>query len=787
MNEHTLKILEFDKLINMLASRCQTELGAEKVFSLRPKSNIEIARHLLQQTGEIKSLMDTDGSVPFRAIHNVKQELAVAKVGSVLNVQDFLKIQITLNSLSILSGYFSNNKERCPIVSKMALSYESFTELSSIIEKSINYEGYVLDGASVNLGKIRNEIKILEARIKEKINSIVTSPKYRTYLQEPIITTRSDRYCIPVKAEYKSSVPGIVHDSSGSGSTLYIEPGAIVDSGNKLKEAFGKEKEEIYKILSNLSNQVGEKADSISYAVDISADIDIITAKAILSYDMKATEPKLNDRGKIVANLAKHPLIQGEVAPIDINLGGRFDCLLITGPNTGGKTVTLKTVGLICLMAMCGIQVPCENGSELSTFSQIFADIGDEQSIEQSLSTFSGHMKNIVNITENANAHSLILLDELGAGTDPTEGAALAQSIILDLINKKAKIIATTHYGELKKFAFTTDRIENASVEFDTVTLKPTYKLLIGIPGSSNAFHIASRMGINENIIENAQQFVENKTDASEEIIAKIEESHKEAAADRIEAGKKLREIEDLKSDYKRQLEQLKYQQNTIEDKIRKKANKIIREYTEEIEKTLENLKNTTEENTERQDLRKKTSKLIEDFSFKLNSSMPSIPKKEYIKVDENLKIGDIVFVTTLETKGAVEQISGKNAIVSVNSIKMAIPIEKLAKAEEDNKENTLKKGGTYTELALEKSKTFKNEINLLGMRAEDAIYQLDKFIDAALACNAEKIRVVHGKGTGALRSAVRLYLNEHDFIKDFSLAEHNEGGDGATNVFLKR
>lgn len=786
MNNHTLKVLEFDKLIGLLIARCQTELGFQKAQAVIPRSNIDLIKIQLAQTREIKSVMDTDARVPFRAIYNIKPLLDLSKVGSVLNEQDLLRVMTTVTSLNVLSDYFSNNRDRCPSVSKMAMSFEDFSDLSKSIERSISWEGLVLDSASANLAKIRNEIRILDNRIKEKINSIISSSKYRTYLQESIVTTRSDRYCVPVKSEYKSFVPGIVHDSSGSGSTLYIEPGVIVDSGNKLKEAYGKEREEIYKILLGLTEKVGDQADAIAYALDVSAEIDLITAKATLSYDLKCTEPKLNDRGKIFAADARHPLLPLEtVVPIDIKLGMKFDCLLITGPNTGGKTVALKTVGLISIMAMCGMYVPCQDGSEVSVFSDIFADIGDEQSIEQSLSTFSGHMRNIVEITESAGSRSLVLLDELGAGTDPAEGAALAQSIILDLMKKNAKIIATTHYGELKQFAFITDRVENASVEFDTKTLKPTYRLLIGVPGSSNALHIASRMGISDDIISTARLLTEQEENISEEIIQRIEETHKEAAIDRIEAAKRLKELDELKIIHERELAVLKRQQANIEDKVRKRANKIITQYTEEINSTLASLKETTTESSQRQELRKKASSLVEDFQFKLTGPMSEVPKKEYKKVDKSLKVGDTVFVTTIEMRGVVESISSNNAVVSVNSMNMTVSLDKLAKSEEPE-EKTIQKTASYTEIAMEKAKHFKTEINLLGLRADEAIYQLDKFMDNALASNAEKVRVVHGKGTGALRDAVRLYLKQNSFVASFTLAGPDEGGDGVTNVFFK-
>jgi len=786
MNQHSLKVLEFQKIVDMLVSKCQTELGAKKATETYPKTNLELIKIMLNQTSEVKAILDTEGSLPFRQIYDIRNALEIAKVGSTLNEIDLVRISTSLRSITglfnFILNYRSSGEDKQFSIAKLVSNVADFSGVTSQIDKCINYDGKVLDSASLNLNKIRNDIKVLDSRIKEKINQIAASPKNRTYLSDPIVTIRSDRYCVPVKSEYKNMVPGIVHDSSGSGSTLYVEPGIIVDIGNKLKEAYGKEREEVQKILESLSKQVGEYSSDALYALDLSAQLDVIYAKAILAFDLRCSEPRLNDRGRINLKQAKHPLLSGDIVPIDVNLGYKFDCLLITGPNTGGKTVTLKTVGLLCVMAMCGMFIPCEDDSEISVFKDIFADIGDEQSIEQSLSTFSGHIKNIIEITENATSHSLVLVDELGAGTDPSEGSALAQGIIEYLMEKKAKVIATTHYGELKHFAFVTDGIENASVEFDTTTLRATYKLLIGVPGSSNAFHIAGRMGISEDILNKAKAAHVKEISESDEIIQKIEEIHKDAAVDRIDAAKRLKEIENIKIEYNKKLSEIEYQQSIIEDKIRRRANKIIREYSETIAKTIEELKNTDNENQERQSLKKNLNELIDDFEFKIKKPLNEPKPKEYEPVGK-LEIGDNVFVKSLETIGSVVEFKGKNVMIMVNSMRMTMSLDNLAKAPEVKK---VAEKMSHVNMSLNKAKDFRPEIKLIGMRAEEAIFELDKYIDNATAANANNFRIVHGKGTGALRSAVHLYLKGHPLVKSYKLADHDEGGDGATKVILK-
>ncbi len=787
MNKHTEDILEFNKILELLKEKCATELGREKIEEIKPVYNLDLVRISLNEVEEVRNILDREGALPFGQIFDIRKDLSQASIGQVLNEIELVKVAVTLKSLSSLFSFILSQKSEKPLlIAKEIGSVPDFGKVVESINKCIDFDGTVLDSASDNLRSIRNDIKITERRIREKINQIATSEKYKSYLSDQLVTERNGRFCVPVKAEFKSQVPGIVHDSSGSGQTLFVEPGIIVDMGNKLKDLHGKERDEIYKILSMLSGFVGEYSESGIFALDVAGNIDVIYAKACLSYDMKGNKPKINEKGKINLIDAFHPLLMlknPSCVPISLQLGDKFHCLLITGPNTGGKTVTLKTVGLITLMVMCGMFPPCASESEVSLFREIWTDIGDEQSIEQSLSTFSAHIKNIVSILEASGKTSLVLLDELGAGTDPQEGSALARAILEELMAKDCKTIATTHYGELKNFAFVTDGIENASVEFDINTLSPTYRLLIGIPGSSNAFHIAKRIGMPSSVIERAEAAQNKEKDQGSEILSKIEEIHKEAGLDRIEAAKRLKEIEEIKASYADKLSKLEHREATIEDKIKKRANKVIRQYTEKINETLEALKNTQEEDATRQGLRKELTGLVENFEFDIKKPMKAPEQIEEKPPLETVKVGDEVWVKSLNMTGYVEEYKNDNNItVMVGSIKMTMTKDNLAEAPKEKKP---KQKPSNHNLTTEKLKNFKPELKLLGMRAEDAILELDKFMDNAVVSGAEAFRVVHGKGTGALRSAVHLYLKENPHVKSFEICGPEEGGDGATKVYL--
>ena len=787
MNKHTQDILEFEKILDLLRDKCATEIGREKIGDITQSFNIDYVRVSLNEVEEVRNILDREGTLPFGQIYNIKSSLATAKIGQVLNERELLRVAETLKSLSNLFVFILSQKGEKPLLIAKTISSDfNFNKVADGIYRCIDNDCVVLDSASDNLRSIRNDIRISERRIREKINQIATSEKYRSYLSDQIVTERNGRFCVPVKAEFKSQVPGIVHDSSGSGQTLFVEPGIIVDMGNRLKDLHGKERDEIYKILTTLSGFVGDVADTGLSALEVAGDLDVVYAKACLSYDMKGNKPKINDRGRLNLIEAKHPLLMLKnpaCVPINVKLGDKFNCLLITGPNTGGKTVTLKTVGLITLMVMCGMFPPCASDSEVSLFKEIWTDIGDEQSIEQSLSTFSAHIKNIVHILENSGKNSLVLLDELGAGTDPQEGSALARAILEELLEKDCRTIATTHYGELKNFAFVTEGIENASVEFDINTLSPTYRLLIGVPGSSNAFHIAKRMGLSESVIERARAAQNKEKDQTGEILSKIEEIHKEAGLDRIEAAKRLKEIEEIKASYAEKLGRLEHREATIEDKIKKRANKIIREYTEKINETLEALRKTSEEDATRQGLRKELTGLVDNFEFEIKKPMKALEQVEEKPPLESVEVGDVVWVKSLNMTGTVEEYKNDNKItVMVGSMKMTMSKDSLAQAPENKKPHFKTSSHNIT---TEKLKNFKPELKLLGLRAEEAILTLDKFMDNAVAAGAEAFRVVHGKGTGALRSAVHLYLKENPHVKSFEICGPEEGGDGATKVYL--
>ncbi len=506
MDTHALRVLEFPKVIALLQQRAATGVGREFCAQITPVSDIDFARRLLQQTDEALALLDREGGAPFGGITDIRQVVNRASVGSILQPSELYQIAATLQSIDRLRKFFHRPQSEYPLLRTIAGDIQTSEPLQLAVMKAISASGEVLDAASHALAAARSELRTTQSRIVTKLESMLGSKQYKTAIQEPVITMRSDRYCIPIKADFRGQVPGIVHDTSSSGATLFIEPAALVDLGNRRRELTSKERDEVEKVLAGLSVQVQKQADIILSNVDLAAQLDCVFARAKLAAEQSATLPALNDKGKLNVSSARHPLIGANAVPISYRLGSGFNALLITGPNTGGKTVALKTIGLLALMAASGLFVPANVGAEIALFKKVFADIGDEQSIEQSLSTFSSHMSNIVRITQNADQRSLVLLDELGAGTDPAEGSALAKSVLDHLLRRGAKIVATTHYGELKEYAYARDGIENASVEFDLETLRPTYKLMIGIPGGSNAFAIAERLGLSKEIVQEARE-----------------------------------------------------------------------------------------------------------------------------------------------------------------------------------------------------------------------------------------------------------------------------------------
>ncbi len=790
MDEHSLTVLEFNKLVARLAQYAACKLGREKALRTRPTNCLETARLKQRETTEAKTILEQEGDIPLGGIEDIRPFLERASIGATLQPSELLAVQSTLAAARRLGGFLYRLKDKYPILGGLGEQIEAFESLEEAISKSINQSGEVVDSASPDLARIRSELRNLHARLTERLNAFTQSKDYRAMIQQPVITMRNDRYCIPIKSEYRGAFPGIVHDTSTSGATLFVEPASTVELGNRRKEMIVREREEVEKVLSELSAKVGAETARILKTLDVVGEVDYITARARLSQAMDATQPVLNDKGEIQLLAARHPFLYGDVVPIDVDLGKRFSALLITGPNTGGKTVTLKTIGLLSLMAASGLHIPAASGSEVAVYEDVFADIGDEQSIEQSLSTFSSHMANIVRITQDAGSNSLVLLDEIGAGTDPAEGAALAKAILDHLLARGAKVVATTHYGELKEFAYLQREVENASVEFDPVTLKPTYKLVIGVPGSSNAFAIAARLGLSDHIINAAKENLTKRTETADELIRKLEESHRVAAEQRRLAEMTSRDAHTLKKMYEDRLAKLEAVRENIENKAREKAEAIISRYTKQLDRTLQELANQAKESKHSQRLREKAERLIARMEDELVEPVERrLRKEEMLPVGTELKQGTRVRIAGVDRDGVVVEPPEKGkVVVLVGSMRVTVPVKNLRKPRtEEELEPEVQHHDLRSQLALEKARTFSPELHLRGLHVEAGLLAVSKYLDDAMTVGADFIRIVHGKGTGQMRTAVHNYLKSHPAVASFRLADPADGGSGVTVVEMKK
>jgi len=789
MEEHTLRVLEFEKVITKLQDQAACAIGREVAGLSYPTSDLETARRKQQETSEARAILQYEGNIPLGGIEDVRHFVERAAIEALLQPKELLSILGTLQASARLGAFLEKLKPKYPILGDLGSEIERFGPIEDAITKAIAQSGEVMDSASAALGKVRSELRVAHSRLTEKMNSFIQSGQYRTAIQEPVITIRSDRYCIPVKAEYKGQVPGIVHDSSTSGATLFIEPASVVELGNARKELAVKEREEVEKVLAALTAKVGESSERILATLNVVGVIDCISARAKLSIVQGATEPILNDEGHIDIRAGRHPLLGGEVVPIDVTLGKTFNAILITGPNTGGKTVSLKTIGLFSLMAASGLHVPAQPGTELAVFDRVFADIGDEQSIEQSLSTFSSHMNNIVRITRVVGAGSpqqaLALLDEIGAGTDPAEGAALAKAILDFLLDRGARVVATTHYGELKEFAYQREGIENARVEFDPETLRPTYRLQVGIPGSSNAFAIAGRLGLDQSIISEARANLGSRSETADELIRKLEETHRAAAQEKVAAQRITSDADALRRRYEEQLVRLESAKSHVEDKAREKAQAMLDAYQRKLDRTLEQLAAQQKDSKRAQDLKKKAENLIEQFEEQTAAPPEKEPEEERLPRDTELGPGTPVRIANVNQDGRIaEGPSDGKVVVLIGAMRVTVPISALRKPGGEQK--VVREQSSESKMAMEKAREFAPEIHIRGMRAEAAVIELDKYLDDAMAAGAREVRIVHGKGTGALRQVVLEFLKNHPGVESYRLGESSEGGSGATVVMMK-
>ena len=783
------KSLELDKILQQLANETTCADAAALAAEIEPDTDLKHVARLLQETDDAFVLMAKFGAPSFYGMTNVTNALRRAQAGGVLNLPELLAVAGTLRAIRSVSDWRKKSESV-----KTALDYRFETlQPNKFIEERISMtvasEEEVADTASVALAAIRRKIRAASLRVREQLDKMIRSQTYQKYLQEAIVTQRGGRYVVPVKAEFRNEVKGLVHDSSGSGATVFIEPIGVVEANNEIRVLRADEQEEIDRILAELSREVGEFADGIVQSYRAAVELNLIFAKGQLAYKMKAVVPKLNDAGRVCIKAARHPLIdKNKVVPTDLLLGQAFDALIVTGPNTGGKTVSLKTAGLLTLMAMCGLMIPAAEGSEIAVFRHVLADIGDEQSIEQSLSTFSAHMTNIIRILDKADGSSLILIDELGAGTDPVEGAALAISIIEAMREKGAKVMATTHYAELKAYALRTDGVENGCCEFDVATLRPTYRLLIGVPGKSNAFAISKRLGMPEEIVEHAKTLVSEESTVFEEVVTRLEDSRRkmederrDAERHRIDAERIVREAQAARDraekDAKHEIERAQREAAALVQKTRQQAQGLLDE--------LDALR------------REKNAMLTAEQKARLKAGIRNLEKasdpvhekrtnEDYV-LPRPLKVGDNVLIYDIDKAAVVLELpkTGDQVRVQAGIIKTRVPMKNLRLTDKKPKEKRLGGHRNVTKAAPDDS-SVRNELDVRGMNLEEALMEVDAFIDHALLRNLNMLTIIHGKGTGVLRSGIQQHLKRHKAVKTFRLGVYGEGESGVTVVELK-
>lgn len=789
MNNKALKTLEYNKITDRLASHASSEPGIKLCRELQPMMDMDEINSALKQTSDAVSRIFRHGSISFAGLKDIRPLTKALEVGSALGMSELLDICSLLKVAAGARRYGVSEDEAADSLSGLFNVIYDIADVRREIERCILSEDEIADDASAELKNIRRQMRICTERIRTELNSMLNGSD-RTYLQEAVITTRGGRYCIPVKAEYKSQVPGMVHDQSKAGSTFFIEPMSVVRLNNEIREYEVKESEEIAKILASLSAMAGNYTAELDADYDILSQLDFIFAKAKLSFEYKGSEPIMNTRGYINIRKGRHPLIDSrKVVPIDVSIGDEYSELIITGPNTGGKTVTLKTIGLFSLLGQSGLHIPAADNSELTVFNDIFADIGDEQSIEQSLSTFSSHMKNIIEILAKADSNSLVLFDELCAGTDPTEGAALAISILTSLHKLRVTTVATTHYSELKIFALSTEGVQNACCEFDVATLAPTYRLLIGIPGKSNAFAISGKLGLPQYIIDDAKESLASEDVAFEDVISDLEKSRVTIEREKLELEEYKKEVEDLKNQLKTKNERLDERSDNILQKAREEASAILREAKETADDAIRKLNkanaagmSVTELEKQRQRIKDNINKV--DKGRVIKSQAPARQHKA-----SDFHIGDRVHVASLNLDGTVHTLPNQKGElnVTIGIMNYNVNMSDLTIIEEASEMRKLKqKSSGIGKLKMSKTASISPEINLIGMTSDEAIMTLDKYLDDAFLSHISPVRIVHGKGSGILRNAVHNYLKRQKHVKSFRLGSFGEGDYGVTIVEFK-
>lgn len=794
MNPKALKTLEYNKIIDRLTEFAGSALAKEMCRNLQPSTDLYEIQTLQKETSDALSRIYQKGAVSFRGVRDIRGSIKRLEIGAIIGINELLSICSLLEVCSKVKAYSRNDRDPDfeDSLEAMFQALQPLTPVSSEIRRCIASEEELNDDASPALFKIRRSMRQINDKVHAQLQTMVNGSA-RTYLQDAVVTMRNGRYCIPVKAEHRGQVPGMIHDQSSTGSTLFVEPIAVIKLNNDLRELELKEEKEIEMILATLSARCNEETEALRDDLDLLTKLDFIFARAQLSRSMNGTQPDFNQEGRILIKKGRHPLLdKKKVVPIDIQLGKDFELLIITGPNTGGKTVSLKTVGLFTLMGQAGLHIPAFDHSELSVFHEVFADIGDEQSIEQSLSTFSAHMTNTVSILREADDRSLVLFDELGAGTDPTEGAALAIAILSNLHRRGSRVMATTHYSELKVFALSTPGVENGCCEFDVETLRPTYRLLIGVPGKSNAFAISQKLGLSQDIIEEAKTHLTQQDEDFEDLLADLEQKRVTIEQERDQINSYKEEIHELKQRLESKQEKLDLSRDKILREANEQARNILQEAKDYADTTIRNFQkygkaagvSAKDMEKERGKLREKMSKVDKNLSAK--NAAPKKSQKQLTAKD--LHIGDSIKVLSLNLKGTVSTLPDAkgNLFVQMGILRSQVNIRDLEKLDD-----TVITGGNFSKtgsgkIKMSKSASVSTEINLLGKTVDEAIMELDKYLDDAYIAHLPSVRIVHGKGTGALRKGVHNYLRRQKHVKSYRLGEFGEGDAGVTIVEFK-
>jgi DNA mismatch repair protein MutS2 len=809
MDTRTLRVLEYDAVRTRLRDSAASSLGKTLAERLEPATGFSDVRRLLAETTQARAVLAAAGRAPLGGLHDIRAQVLNASRGGVLSEGDLLEIADTVYASRRMRGFLLKTDVDAPLVQARGKDLGVFEDIEQAVESSIDNRGEVMDSATDNLRSIRAKIRRLQDNVEQRLNATLHSGRFTRMIQEPIVTIRSGRYCIPIRSEFKGEFRGIVHDSSASGATVFMEPFAVVEINNEVREARAAEEREVRRILARLSGMVGEQNEAILSTVDTLAQLDLIFARAGLAESMEAVEPELNANGEVDLIEARHPLLEGRVVPMSIRVGEEFKAIVLTGPNTGGKTVSLKTVGLLTLMAQSGIHIPAAQGSRIAVFDKVFADIGDEQSIQQSLSTFSSHMTQIINVLSNTDGNSLVLLDEIGAGTDPAEGSALAKAVMIELLRRGCRVIATTHYGELKTFAYTQPEVENASVEFDPATLEPTFEVRIGTPGSSNAFAIAARLGLSADLLREAAEMMGETQVELHEVIQRAERDQRDLAQERREAARARRELEAARADYEKLLSDLKSKRRDMLLEARQEARRIVSRAKQRTEELLNLLRQSVQEAREakeaieretaqvaryappkpaeiiqaaREELAEISDEAAEATAEAAEAEAPSEPEFEPEPVEDLLR-GDTVLVRSVRQRGSVLEPPDQNGQVQVQVglLRLSVPVSDLARVEEPAVTISRARPDHVSVSAA----PVPTEIHLRGLRVEAAVYELDRYLDRAAVARHERVRIVHGKGTGAVRAAVHERLKDHPLVRSFRLAEADEGDSGATVVEL--